>query len=35
VGYVVIDVSTSEDLAVVLKDELAAIPDTLRARVLY
>lgn len=35
VGYVVIDVSTSEELAVVLKDELAAIPDTLRARVLY
>jgi len=35
VGYVVIDMSTSEDLAVVLKDELAAIPDTLRARVLY
>jgi D-3-phosphoglycerate dehydrogenase / 2-oxoglutarate reductase len=35
VGYVVIDVSTSEELAVVLKDELAGIPDTLRARVLY
>jgi len=35
VGYVVIDVSTSEELAVALKDELAAIPDTLRARVLY
>jgi D-3-phosphoglycerate dehydrogenase len=35
VGYVVIDVSTSEELAVTLKDELAAIPDTLRARVLY
>ncbi|TCV94888.1 D-3-phosphoglycerate dehydrogenase [Luteibacter rhizovicinus] len=35
VGYVVIDVSTSEEHAVALKDELAAIPDTLRARVLY
>jgi D-3-phosphoglycerate dehydrogenase len=35
VGYVVIDVSTSEELAVALKDELGAIPDTLRARVLY
>lgn len=35
VGYVVIDVSTSEEQGVALKDELAAIPDTLRARVLY
>jgi D-3-phosphoglycerate dehydrogenase len=35
VGYVVIDVSTTEEQAVALKDELAAIPDTLRARVLY
>jgi D-3-phosphoglycerate dehydrogenase len=35
VGYVVIDVSTTEEHAAALKDELAAIPDTLRARVLY
>ncbi|MBB3228959.1 D-3-phosphoglycerate dehydrogenase [Luteibacter sp. Sphag1AF] len=35
VGYVVIDVSTTEQHAAALKDELAAIPDTLRARVLY
>jgi len=35
VGYVVIDVSTSEELAAALKDELAAIPDTLWVRVLF
>jgi D-3-phosphoglycerate dehydrogenase len=35
VGYVVIDVSTSENQAVALKDQLAAIPGTLRSRVLY
>ncbi len=35
VGYVVIDVSTSEENALMLKDRLAAIPGTLRARVLY
>jgi D-3-phosphoglycerate dehydrogenase len=35
VGYVVIDVSTSENQAVALKDHLAAIPGTLRSRVLY
>ena len=35
IGYVVADVSTSEEQAVALKDALAAIPGTLRARVLY
>jgi D-3-phosphoglycerate dehydrogenase len=35
VGYVVIDISTGEEHAAAIKDELAAIPDTLRARVLY
>jgi D-3-phosphoglycerate dehydrogenase len=35
VGYVVIDVSTGEEQAVALKDQLAAIPGTLRSRVLY
>ena len=35
VGYVVIDVSTSEESALKLKDRLAAIPGTLRTRVLY
>ncbi|MFC5740355.1 phosphoglycerate dehydrogenase [Dyella tabacisoli] len=35
VGYVVIDVSTTEAQAVLLKDQLAAIPGTLRSRVLY
>jgi len=35
VGYVVIDVSTTADHAGELKDALAAIPGTLRARVLY
>ena len=35
VGYVVIDVSTSAEHAGELKDALAAIPGTLRARVLY
>ena len=35
VGYVVIDVSASEEQAVKLKDALAAIPGTLRSRVLY
>ena len=35
VGYVVIDVSASEEDAVRLKDALAAIPGTLRTRVLY
>ena len=35
IGYVVADVSTSEEQAVALKDALAAIPATLRARVLY
>lgn len=35
VGYVVIDVSTGEEQAVALKDALAAIPGTLRSRVLY
>jgi D-3-phosphoglycerate dehydrogenase len=35
VGYVVIDVSTSAEHADELKDALAAIPGTLRARVLY
>ena len=35
IGYVVADVSTSEEQVVALKDALAAIPGTLRARVLY
>lgn len=35
VGYVVIDVSTHAEQAVQLKDALAAIPGTLRTRVLY
>jgi len=35
VGYVVIDVSTTAAHAAELKDALAAIPGTLRARVLY
>ena len=35
VGYVVIDVSASEELAGVLKDELGQITGTLRTRVLY
>ena len=35
IGYVVADVSTSEEQAVALKDALGSIPGTLRARVLY
>jgi D-3-phosphoglycerate dehydrogenase / 2-oxoglutarate reductase len=35
IGYVVADVSTSEEQAAALKDALAAIPGTLRTRVLY
>ncbi|MEP6882985.1 MAG: phosphoglycerate dehydrogenase [Dokdonella sp.] len=35
IGYVVVDVSTSETQAGALKDALAAIPGTLRTRVLY
>ena len=35
VGYVVIDVSADAQQANVLKDQLAAIPGTLRSRVLY
>jgi D-3-phosphoglycerate dehydrogenase / 2-oxoglutarate reductase len=35
VGYVVIDVSGAAADATQLKDRLAAIPGTLRARVLY
>ena len=35
VGYVVIDVTASEEHALMLKDALAAIPGTLRTRVLY
>jgi D-3-phosphoglycerate dehydrogenase len=35
VGYVVIDVSTSAEQATMLKEALAAIPGTLRTRVLY
>jgi len=35
IGYVVIDVAVEEEHATVLKDALAAIPGTLRARVLY
>ncbi|RYD15740.1 MAG: phosphoglycerate dehydrogenase [Lysobacteraceae bacterium] len=35
IGYVVADVSTSEEKASALRDALAAIPGTLRTRVLY
>lgn len=35
VGYVVIDVDASEELAETLKDGLAAIPGTLKTRLLY
>ena len=35
IGYVVVDVSTDELQAAALKDALAGIPGTLRARVLY
>jgi D-3-phosphoglycerate dehydrogenase len=35
IGYVVIDVAVEEEQATVLKDALAAIPGTLRVRVLY
>ncbi|MBB5876504.1 MULTISPECIES: phosphoglycerate dehydrogenase [Xanthomonas] len=35
VGYVVIDVAASEELAAVLKDELAQVAGTLRTRILY
>jgi D-3-phosphoglycerate dehydrogenase len=35
VGYVVIDVSADVRQANALKDQLAAIPGTLRSRVLY
>ena len=35
IGYVVIDVAVEEERATSLKDELAAIPGTLHARVLY
>ncbi|MDC8012668.1 phosphoglycerate dehydrogenase [Tahibacter soli] len=35
IGYVVIDVSVAEERAAELKDALAAIPGTLRTRVLY
>ena len=35
IGYVVADVSTSEEQAIALKEALASIPGTLRARVLY
>lgn len=35
IGYVVVDVSTSEAQAAALKEALAAIPGTLRTRVLY
>ena len=35
IGYVVVDVSTTEAQATALKDALAAIPGTLRTRVLY
>jgi len=34
-GYVVIDITADEAKAGVIKDELAAIPGTLRTRVLY
>ena len=35
IGYVVIDVSTSEEQALRMKEHLAAVPGTLRTRVLY
>jgi len=35
IGYVVVDVSTTEAQTAALKDALAAIPGTLRTRVLY
>ncbi|WP_267222770.1 phosphoglycerate dehydrogenase [Dyella silvae] len=35
VGYVVIDVAADEKQSAILKDQLAAIPGTLRSRVLY
>ena len=35
IGYVVADVSSSEEKASALRDALAAIPGTLRTRVLY
>jgi D-3-phosphoglycerate dehydrogenase len=35
VGYVVIDITASEAQAGAVRDELAAIPGTLRTRVLY
>jgi len=35
VGYVVIDVDTSAERAQAIKDQLAAIPGTLRTRLLY
>ncbi len=35
IGYVVVDVSTTETQAAALKDALGAIPGTLRTRVLY
>ncbi|WP_305803939.1 phosphoglycerate dehydrogenase [Stenotrophomonas sp. YIM B06876] len=35
VGYVVIDISASEDQTATIREELAAIPATLRTRVLY
>ncbi|MGV8959031.1 MAG: phosphoglycerate dehydrogenase [Stenotrophomonas sp.] len=35
VGYVVIDISATEDQAATIREELAAIPATLRTRILY
>ena len=35
VGYVVIDITASEAQAAAVRDELAAIPGTLRTRILY
>lgn len=35
VGYVVIDITASEEQAAAVRDELAAIPGTLRTRILY
>jgi D-3-phosphoglycerate dehydrogenase len=35
VGYVVIDIGATEEQATVIRDELAAIPGTLRTRILY
>jgi D-3-phosphoglycerate dehydrogenase len=35
VGYVVIDISATEEQATAIRGELAAIPGTLRARILY